>query len=347
MLPRRRIILLITVIALVAIVIVGTLAYVRYIRPVSQAADEINFMKSFLAAPPDVPYDVAIDKGYFANYHLRVNIISNPSGSAAAIRSLASGGVDFAEGDIGTLMVLMARESITNVKAVDAYYQHNPGGVIFLKGKGISQPKDLEGKTVGSFAGNSVEFLFPLFARASGLNVSAVHIQHIAAASLQTALLSNQVDAILTFAFHTFDFHQVSQTQVGNFSYRDYGVDTYANSILTRTDIIARNPDLVSRFVKALEDARSYSVAHPDEAVQSFLKINPQYDPTISLAIWRDWTISVMGGKDHILALGKPTSIGWFDPSRMASTTEIIHEAYGIPNIDSSSLYTSQFVTSS
>jgi NitT/TauT family transport system substrate-binding protein len=52
----------------------------------------------------------------------------------------------------------------------------------------------------------------------------------------------------------------------------------YSTSLLTNAELIEKNPDLVKRFTRAFMKGWSYSLKHPDEALQAFLKANPATD---------------------------------------------------------------------
>ena len=348
---------------IIVIVVVGVVAYVgmQQAKPPSQV---VQTATSQLQTAPSVqkvdlildltptgivtPFYAGVDRGQFAKYGLQVNVLSNPQGSAGAIRALAGHKVDFAEADVGTLITLMAKENVTNVRAVALYYSKNPMGVQYIIGKDravINTPKDLEGKTVASFTGNSGEVMFPVLCKANGIDCSKISIEHVTVPAMNQGLLSGKYDAVLLYNRNIAVLQPDATKQglkVGNFAYKDYGVDTYANMILTRTDIIQSNPDLVKRFIQGYEEALAYSIANPAEAVASTLKYNQQLNLNVTRGEW-DITAELMGGK-AVLNIKDPLMIGWIDPAKMSTTTAAVSAAYGVPVPNPSNLYTNQFV---
>ena len=95
---------------------------------------------------------VAKEKGYFKEQGLDVDIIM--PGEAGADQLVASGkaefGVGYQEG------VTQARVQDVPLVSIAAIIQHNTSGFASPKEKGISSPKDFEGKTYGGW-GSPVE----------------------------------------------------------------------------------------------------------------------------------------------------------------------------------------------
>ncbi len=337
---------------LVVIVVIGSASYIATQRqPNSTKVEKVDLIIDFIPNGEHPPFYVGVDQGFFAKHSLLVNIIPNPQGSAGAIRALAGSKADIAEADVGTLLVLMAKENITNVRAIALYHARNPMSVMFVQGEGrpsIKTPKDLEGKTVGDFVGSSVGAMFPTFCKANGIDCSNVKIQYVSAATLNSGMLSGKFDARLGYDYSVADVAAQASKEgmkgltVGYFAYADYGVNVYANMILTRTDVIKNNPDLIQRFLQGYEEALQSSVAQPDAAVSSIVKFNPQLSPDATRSEW-DITAQDMGGK-AILTAKDPLMNGWIDPAKMQTTITTVSAAYGVPAPDPSAIYTNQFV---
>ena len=73
--------------------------------------------------------------------------------------------------------------------------------------------------------------------------------------------------------------------------FADYGVNTINAGIIASKDLIAKNPDLVKRFMRASMKAVEGAVKAPDEAVAAMLKINPKAGNSKTLHVSFDATI--------------------------------------------------------
>ncbi len=312
--------------------------------------ETVDFMMNFLANGGKVPYYVGLDRGFFAKYGLQVNVIPNAAGPITALHALAAGKVQFTEGDFGTFVTMVAKENITNVRAVAMLYGTNPTGFLFLKGKGhpaINNPKDLEGKTVGTFPGSANEAMLPLFCKGAGIDCNKLIIQHASAATLIPSLLAGKFDAVIVYTRLAAGMQADAAKnglEIGTINYADYGVDIYADSIMTTTDIIQKKPDLVKHFLQGLEEATQFAGAHPDDAVDSTLKFTPQLNRNITLGEWL-LTMPYMGGKGTIVNAKNPLSLGWMDPKKVEFTVNVVAQAFQITPPNTSLLYTDQFVT--
>jgi NitT/TauT family transport system substrate-binding protein len=64
--------------------------------------------------------------------------------------------------------------------------------------------------------------------------------------------------------------------------FSDVGLPIYSTALVTNAELIKENPDLVHRFTRAFVKGWVYAQAHPQEALDLFLKANPTVDPKYS-----------------------------------------------------------------
>jgi NitT/TauT family transport system substrate-binding protein len=116
----------------------------------------------------------------------------------------------------------------------------------------------------------------------------------------------------------------------------DYGIHFYADTIFTTDQIIAENPDLVLRFLRATIKGHQYAIENPDEATQISLRYAK--DPT--LAVQQQMMIAsipfINTGEDHI---------GWMKPEIWADMEKMLREqGLLIAPLDITQVYTMQFL---
>jgi NitT/TauT family transport system substrate-binding protein len=89
-------------------------------EPVARTVDSIDYATSFGNFGRDAYVYVAIEKGYFQQANLQVNVTSGP-GSVDNMKFVAAGRLDYAPVDIGALVVTRANENVP-VKTVSVVH---------------------------------------------------------------------------------------------------------------------------------------------------------------------------------------------------------------------------------
>src|SRR5882762_1684812 len=115
----------------------------------ASAQTPIRFSLDFKFEGPAAPFVVAIDKGYFKAEGLDVTI-DTAGGSLEPINRVASGTYDMGFGDINSLIKFRDANPGTPIKAVFMVYNKPPFAIIGRKSRGVTTPKDLEGKKLGA-----------------------------------------------------------------------------------------------------------------------------------------------------------------------------------------------------
>jgi NitT/TauT family transport system substrate-binding protein len=251
------------------------------------STQSVNFILDFTPSASEAPAYVAQDQGYFQKAGLSVSIISNPGGSSAAIRAVAAGRADFGLADIPTLMDLTATGNVSNVVVVGVIYHVNPMGILYLNNSGIHTPKDLEGKSVGTFQGSPDQIFFPVFAKGAGINQSKINFVYMSSSAEISSLLAGQVSAIELYTFNAADVQALAAPRHLNtsvFAYYNYGVVAYGLGLITSASTIANKPGLVQSFVQAYYAAIQANLGNPQTAMQDLQNDVQGINYTTSLA---------------------------------------------------------------
>ncbi len=304
------------------------------------AAQAVKLSLNFLPHGGHIGFFVAKDRGFYREAGLEVEI-QKGEGSADAVVRAASGVVDFAFADLGSLVV--ARSRGLKLKAVAAVTDKDPSVIIALKSAGIRTPKDLEGKTIGAATGSSLRDTWPALAAANHVDMAKVRWVDMPASAYVASLLSRKVDAIATFVSSSPNY-RVQARRIGEdvsiLFYADFGVDTYGPGIVTTERLIRESPDLVRRFVEASLRGYAWAVGHPEEAARSFLKANPEASLERARAeeqIQADLMLT------PAVARG---GLGHYDERKVRRTRDLMLEARHInPNlVHLADIYTNEFV---
>jgi NitT/TauT family transport system substrate-binding protein len=264
------------VVAAVAAVLVHGPAY---------AQTAIRFSLDFGIEGPAAPFLVAFDKGYFKAEGLDVTIDPS-SGSLEPITRVASGGYDMAFGDINAMMKYRDAHPNGPLKAVFMVYNKPPFSIIGRKSRGVTNPKDLEGKKLGAPAADSAFAHWRIFAQANGIDTSKVSVENIGIPVREPMLAAGQVDAITGFSFSSFinlKDRGVPVDDIVVLLMADYGVKVYGNAIIVNPKFAAEKPEAVKGFLRALVKGLKETVRSPATAIESVIRRNEGANKDVEL----------------------------------------------------------------
>jgi NitT/TauT family transport system substrate-binding protein len=240
------------------------------------AQTPIKFSLDFKFEGPAAPFVVAIDKGYFKAEGLDVTI-DTAGGSLEPINRVASGTYDMGFGDINSLIKFRDANPGTPIKAVFMVYNKPPFAIVGRKSKGVSSPKDLEGKKLGAPPPDGAYAQWPIFVQANGIDASKVTIVSVGFPVREPMLASGEVDAITGFSFSSFinlKDRGVPANDITVLLMADFGVNLYGNVIMVNPKFAAEKPDAVKAFLRAFVKGLHETAKNPASSVDSVLKRN-------------------------------------------------------------------------
>ena len=167
------------------------------------AETTVRFSLDFKFEGPSAPFLLAQDKGYYKKEGLDVTI-DESAGSLESIERVSSGAYDMGLADINSLIKFRDAKPGAPLKAVFMLYNRPPFAVIGRKSRGIGNPKDLEGKTLGAPPTDLAYAQWPIFVQANGINASKVTIENVSFPVREPMLAAGQVDAITGLSFSSF-----------------------------------------------------------------------------------------------------------------------------------------------
>jgi NitT/TauT family transport system substrate-binding protein len=225
---------------------------------------------------PAAPFLLPLDKGYYKAEGLNV-AIDPASGPLEPITRVASGTYAMGFADINALIRYRDANPKAPVKAVFMVYNRPAYAVIARESRGITVPKDLEGKKLGAPPDDLSFAAWPIFAHVIGINVAKVTIENISPPLREPMLAAGQVDAITGLAFTSFinlDDKGVPVDDIVVMPMADYGVELYGNAIIVNTKFAGDHPEAVSGFLRAFLKGLQQTVASPAAALDVALKHN-------------------------------------------------------------------------
>jgi putative hydroxymethylpyrimidine transport system substrate-binding protein len=223
-----------------------------------------------------------IDRGYFrdAGLDVRPQVPSDPS---APIKEVAAGRVDLAISYEPE--VLIARDQGLPVKAVAAVVPTPLTSLIWLKGSGINDVKDLRGKTIAT-AGIPYQaaYLQTILER-SGLSTNDVNVVDVQQ-GLLPAILSGRADAMLGGFLNVEGVDLTLRGKKPTVTPVDrLGIPTYDELVLVaNSDRLGDETQNVRLFIAALERGTKAAVADPPAATRAVLDAGKGLNPRFTAA---------------------------------------------------------------
>ena len=248
----------------------------------ARAADKMTVLLDWFVNPDHAPLVVALEKGYFADAGLEVELIA-PADPNDPPKLVAAGKAEIAvsyqpqlhmQADQGLPLVRIATLVATPLNSL-----------VVLRDGPIKTIADLKGKKVGYSIGGFEDAILGKMLEKAGLTLSDVELINVNF-SLSPSIISGQVDAVIG-AFRNFELNQMDIVgQPGKAFYpEEEGVPAYDELIL-----LAHKGTLgqarLRKFVNAVEKGTQFLVNHPKESWGLFIKAYKDLDDELNKRAW-------------------------------------------------------------
>ncbi|MFF0268683.1 ABC transporter substrate-binding protein [Kribbella sp. NPDC004536] len=240
---------------------------------------KVSYLTSFNTFGREAYAYVALDKGYFKDAGFDVKITPG-SGTVDVMKLVAGGQADYGIGDFTAFAITLAKQKLP-VTSVGMIHQRSMAAIMSLEGLGINTPKDLPGKTIGDQPGSTNTVMFPVYAKAVGIDAKSVTFLPSPPPGLPTLLASGKVQGIGQFVVGEpliAKADKEKHRKVITLPYGDKVPDLYGNTIITRTDLAKDHPDQVKKFTNALLKGLQDTLDDPAAAAAIMKKYVPDMD---------------------------------------------------------------------
>ena len=223
---------------------------------------------------PSAPFLLPLERGYFKAAGLDVTI-DEATTPIEAVTRVASGTYDMGFADINAMIKYRDQNPAAPLKAVFMVYNTPPYAIVARKSRGITEPRQLEGKKLGAPPNGSTVGEWPLFAKLNGIDASKVTIENIAIPVRAPMLAAGQLDAVLGFSFRIYvDLKDrgVPVDDIVLLTMADYGLKLYGSTIIVNQKFAAEKPEAVKAFLRAYLRGLKETVRRPADAIQFVVK---------------------------------------------------------------------------
>lgn len=305
-----------------------------------QKIDRVTFEMDWVIFGRFAPFFVALDKGYYIDNGIECRIFRG-YGGIKTVASIDQKAATFGIADIAPLIITRSKGG--HVKMIGMYHDLNPIGFAALKGRGITNPKAMEGKSLAMAAFDATRAILPVLAKVNGVDLNKIKIVTLDPAVKTQAVIRGDVDMEVAWKSSNYEIVLDQVRKAGKdydwFGIKDFGLDIYSAGIIVHDDLIKQNPDLVRRFTAATYKGIKYSVDNPEEAAEILLKYEPALPPETTKAAF-------LAAKEMLLSkTAQEKGLGWITEEKMKRTRDIILEAYEIKvEMPLNDIYTNEFL---
>ncbi len=271
----------------------------------------------------------ADQNGYYAEEGLAVTFLPGGSG-IDNLASVASGQAQF--GLASAEQLILSRASGETLRAIAVVYRHTPGVFFSLADSGITHPQQFAGLTIRTPAPMAAL----LHAMTSFVGVTPDQYQEVNLPSDVELFLSGEAQVwggyltglVVTLKNAGYDLNIIYPD--------DYGVHFYGDTIITTDALIASDPDLVTRFLRASLRGWSWAIENPEQIGAMVL----MYNPDLNIEIENQ----KMSASAPLVHTGE-AQIGWMEAETWAGmVTMLVEQDLLAADLDPAQLYTMQFL---
>lgn len=229
-----------------------------------QAVDVVRVSMGYIPNVQYAPWYVGLEKGYFAEEGIQ--LVLDYSMEADGIELVSSGEREFGIGS-GDLLI-QARGQGRPLVMVARWYNGVPAAIFSLKDKGITQPADLAGKTLGIPYPGGINYQCLLASLiANGVDPDEVNIQSVGYTQM-AAVTGGMVDAATGYSMNEPVQLSVKGNELNVIETREW-CPVAPIGLFTTEQLVQENPDLVQRLVRAFLRSVKATLDEPDFALEA------------------------------------------------------------------------------
>lgn len=219
---------------------------------------------------------VALEKGYYEEEGLDVEIIEPTDGATATLVAQQKGtfGISYQE----DVTIALSSADPLPIKAVAAIIQHNTSGFVSLADSGIESPADFEGKTYAGWAGPGESAVLEACMTKEGADFSKLNMVISDGSGFEA--LGKSCDVMWFFEGWDSVMAAMNGVELNYMECRqlDERLDYYTPVIITSDAVIESDPEMISAFLRATAKGYADTIADPDGCAEILYSYASAYD---------------------------------------------------------------------
>lgn len=307
----------------------------------AQTAKPLRFAMDWAAQGPQTIFLVPEVRQCYAKAGLNVTT-DRGYGSGDTITKVGAGTYDVGFADVNAMIEYNARNPGSREIAVFIIYDGSPLSVVSLKDSKITKPSDLAGRTIAAPPGDASRRLFPVFAKANGVDLAGIKWINVAPEVRESLLARHGAEAITGSAFTAYMGLRgagVSPDQFVMLRFPSFGVDLFGSGIVVRRDFADANPGALKSFLACIAVGIKAALVNPKGAIAALKKVDPLTVDDVEmerLKLSYDWSI--------LTPLVESKGLSFVEPERLARTSKQVAETFEVPVPAPDEVYTDKYL---
>ncbi|MCR8659922.1 ABC transporter substrate-binding protein [Paenibacillus endoradicis] len=233
-------------------------------KALNEAVGEITYITGFYyaASPPDIQVVMASELGYFEEMGLNVKII--PGLDAEGMKFLAAGQAQIASAGTPSLVIQSAVNG-AGIKGIATFGGTGTSAIMVMKDSGITEPKDLVGKTIG-YHGALPANIVAMFNQS---DVDVMSVKGVSVGYDPTVLSAGKVDALTVYKSNEPYLMKQMGVEVSILDPGQFGAETSFGVLAVNDKFATENPTVVEDFLRAVSKAHDYAAENPEKSLEA------------------------------------------------------------------------------
>lgn len=280
------------------------------------------------------PFYLARQMGYYSQEGIELQIIPG-SGSSDSVKQVGSRAVDVAIVD--ALVMVQAAEQRVPVKSVAAYYQRTAITAISPKTKPVTSVQQLLGDVkIGAPKASAVSQGLSALLSANNIKLEQVKVVNIGFGV--QPLLVKQVDVLMGFTNIQPVELETAGVPVHEMLIADHGVNVYGLTLASNDEFIARQPGVLTGFLRATKKAVLELATARQAGVEAVAKSASEIDAARELKVLeRTFPLWSAKGAD-LSSFGAQSEQGWQQTIDTAKRLGLVENAPAARSLFNASL---------
>jgi len=209
---------------------------------------------------------VAIDKGYFKEENLNIELV-NLQGGSKILEALAGGSINVGFSNVVSLILSkdagLDFVSITGGPIEDINHKEH---AVIVRKEDINSPSDLQGKTIALNTRKNIDDLMMLeYLEKHGVNINSVKFIEMPFPRMENVLIQKEVDAICVIEpFVTFALQKETLKAIGYY-YTELYPKVEISSYCVSQKWLNNKQETAKRFYHAIQKATTFCREHENE----------------------------------------------------------------------------------
>jgi NitT/TauT family transport system substrate-binding protein len=299
-------------------------------------ATEVTLRLNWKYTGPHAAYFLGKELGYFAEEGIDL-VLNEGNGSGNTALLVANQSDTFGLADAAA--VLPAIIEGLPIVAVGMASPRSSLAVIARADSGIQSLTDLHGTQLAVTAGDSLTQIWPAVVAANDLDADSIRLVYVDAAAKVPVVLENRAAALLGSSADQNFILEAQGVPAVTLNFSDYGVNVLNLAIFVHEDTLAREGELIERFLRAVRRSFEALDDNLELAAQLVAAATPEIDPTVALNQTRAYAT-------QLRSPNCPDAPVLFNcPEDWDQTLSILREFQGLEtDADATSFYTNEFL---